>query len=371
MIVFKPSARIRQPHEKRSSSAAERYLPDGIPASRNLLESLKDDPSLKSAQPRLSALRLSRISPSPRGLTIAHQPLKAIAQRAFRAMPALSARMRFSRSDTFAAKRSIIASLDVETTSLLNCNTSLESVEIHFADGSAEECTGGHTLILPMECRPRDNVAFFYRFSQAGKSVDEIAKTANSRSLTVTISAIVLVSEICHAHVEMRWRTGLEFLTASQSIHGMSGPVVQQMNRPASIPVSSIHDAKQGTPIPAPEVSGELTGRQSTIAASALGAMMTFAGPREVYVGEVFSWDVFIMNSSSKPLTLAIMALSKRRRGEARNHLSRPSSSSAGGTKETENAEAVVDEMFLYAMQRNTSTEITNLVNLSTDVRIG
>jgi len=60
----------------------------------------------------------------------------------------------------------------------------------------------------------------------------------------------------------------------------------------------------------------------------------------------------------------------KRRRTEAR--ITRPPSTSYGNVrKDPKVADAVVDENIVYAMQKNSAVESTEIVCLSTDTRVG
>ena len=64
------------------------------------------------------------------------------------------------------------------------------------------------------------------------------------------------------------------------------------------------------------------------------------------------------------------MVISKRRRTEAR--ITRPPSTSYGGSrKDPKIADAVVDENIVYAMQRNSAVDSTEIVCLSSDTRVG
>jgi hypothetical protein len=100
---------------------------------------------------------------------------------------------------------------------------------------------------------------------------------------------------------------------------------------------------------------------------------MTFVGPSSenpIYPGVPFFWSIFIVNRSDRPRKLALIALPKRRRTEAR--ITRPPSTGhARQRKDPKIADAVVDENIVYAMQRNSAVESTDIVCLSSDTRVG
>src|SRR6266513_1327202 len=121
MIVFAASANLK-PVEPAKTEVTEEYLPSQTPSDLNLLESFGGDPELASLSPHLSALRVSRVVPATQVAKELLRPLRNISQRAFRAVPAVSSRMRYSRLNTHASQPSIIASLDFDVTPFADCN---------------------------------------------------------------------------------------------------------------------------------------------------------------------------------------------------------------------------------------------------------
>ena len=374
VILFKPSATIQSAQTSKAVKIGDQYLPSCVPTSLNLLESLQDDPALRGIEPRLSALRVSQVPYITQNSKSQTRPLTRIAQRSFPAMPALSARIRYTRSNVNPSKPMVIASLDIETAPFLESEISLEKVQTRMTEGSAEDLVTGHTIKLPMRCQPRDAAVFLYRLIPFDSFADRPIATSNARTLDIVISATVLISANSRPHIEMRWKTAVDFSTALNSSYGAPGQSLQRSNRPASLPVPSSFDGRLVASAPAelPNTAESTPNEHRSTPITDLGITVTFTGPKEVYVGKPFRWDVFVVNRSSHPRKLALMVISKRRRGDARNkHLSKGSSSSASGSKDGTIAEAVVDENFLHAMQKNATMDTAQLVNLSTDMRIG
>ena len=100
------------------------------------------------------------------------------------------------------------------------------------------------------------------------------------------------------------------------------------------------------------------------------GVSITFTAPKTVYVGRAFSWDVLVLNRSSKPHQLLLTVIPKRKKQKLL-HSTKSSSASATVPGKTDIADAVIDENILYAMQRNAAHEHAEVISLSTDVRIG
>ena len=373
MISFRPIANLR-PHQAESLELhGDPYLQELTPESMNLLEALKGDPILQGVEPQLPASRLSRSATTTSNLNLESQILKVAAQRCFRAIPAISARVRYTRSKG-GGKPTIIASLDVETAPFFNDNVMITVVELVLFEGLVEDLGGGHALTLPKFCRPRDNQVFVFQLTPNENALD--ASNSNSRTLDIKIHATVLVSSVCRPRVEMRWTAGVDFSTALNPSYGTPNQPMQRDKRPATIPVPPT--PSQSTSIPTIyEVTGSPskeivhTTRSWSNSANDLGIAMTLTAPSMVHVGVPFSWEVFVVNRSNIPRKLAIMVIPKRNKNEAKDHLSKPSSSSAGGPKKTYDAEAILDETSLFILERHKGNDPVEIISLSTDVKIG
>lgn len=375
MIVFKPSAVLQPPVLADSGYSGDPYLPSGIPGSLNIFESLKGDRVLQGIEPRLSALRLSRIGSttlSPKSTTRA---LKSLLPAAFRAIPALSAKVRYSSSISQAAKSTLIASLEIETAPFFDNDVIVTGIGMHLSEGLAQDLSIGSGLNLPLRCRPKDNPIFLYRLIPTERELDGPNASSTSRMLEITIDAEVVVSETCRPRIEMRWKTGVDFSIALNPSYGAPGQSLQRNKRPASLPVAlaTSSNGNQSTLTQEREFASITSNpmRQRAVSAGDLGITITFTAPKEVRVGQPFSWDVSIVNRSSKPQKLVITVIPKRKRGDPKGHLSKSSSSSIGGYKGNGNAEAVMDENLLYAVQRNAGNDSPRIVALSTEVKIG
>ena len=111
--------------------------------------------------------------------------------------------------------------------------------------------------------------------------------------------------------------------------------------------------------------------RERALSMSDLGVSMTLTGPDEIFVGEPFSWDVFVINRSSKSRKLAITVVPRRRTGDLNTQLSNSSISSRSGGNDVAIAGATVDDNQLYAVQRNTKADKVQVISLTNDLKIG
>ncbi len=374
MITFKPVAILQSHLAINHELPTDPYLPDCIPQSINLLESLKGDPILRGVEPRLPASRLSRCASTAASLNSRNQTLTVAAQRPFRAIPAISARVRYMRSKGNGGKPTIIASLDIEAAPFFDNEVTITIVDVVLSEGSAVDLSGGHALILPMTCQPRDNQVFLFRLTPNGNIFD--GSSSSPRILDIRIDATVFVSEICRARIEMRWKAGVDFSTALNPSYGTPNQPMQRDKRPASLPALPV--PANGNSMPAaPQAAGSHSEadvspkRSRSNSVNNLSITITFTAPRFVHVGVPFTWDVFVVNRSSITRKLAIVVIPKRKGNDLRAHMSKPSSSSADGLMDMGYANAVLDEAHLYAVQRNNGSDPVQIVSLSTDVKIG
>ena len=93
------------------------------------------------------------------------------------------------------------------------------------------------------------------------------------------------------------------------------------------------------------------------------GITVTFSSPAQIYVGEILRWDIMLLNRSTQRRTLAIVAIPKRKRIDGKPYSEHSSDKTI--------AHAVLDEHSLYSSQMRASTEHTELVSLSPDLRVG
>jgi len=102
----------------------------------------------------------------------------------------------------------------------------------------------------------------------------------------------------------------------------------------------------------------------STADGSKQDLTVTFTGPSRVYVGETFTWSVFVVNRSSRTRKLALLIPPKRKRvGDGKTLPATP----AGADP----PEPVIDESMVYQSHKSRYLEPAELVPLVHDVRIG
>ncbi|KAL2003554.1 hypothetical protein VTN02DRAFT_3337 [Thermoascus thermophilus] len=359
-VVFTAYATLNPPSRSTGAPREDVYLPTLVPASSNVFSPLAADPALKNADPFLPASRLLRVVPA----THAEEPIYNIQQQTqnpIRIVPAASARIRYSRLNTFSGRPTTIASLDFEVTPFLNCDVVLDKAEVHLSDGQVENLSTASGLTLPLTCRPRDDITLLYKLTPAYEPDANRSTTAMVSVLDISLGGVILLSDDCKPRISMEWKANVDFsMPLNPTIDGPT-------NRPASLSVSSAQI--NGTPGAPPSNRSSL--RQRASSTTDMGVTISFSGPVSVEVSKPFNWDVFIVNRSGVPRKFAMIGIPRRKRADPRSHVARPSSSSASNPREKQVAEAVTDDNIVHAMQKNAAGQDAELVCLSADVRVG
>ncbi|EEQ90363.1 uncharacterized protein BDCG_05483 [Blastomyces dermatitidis ER-3] len=379
-VTFSASATLR-PLNISSGDDEDEYLPSGISGSVNVFQSLVENvpQGQSNPQPFLPASRLLRVVPAAQEEASSYR-VRQIKQRPFRIIPIASARIRYSRLNTYSSKPTTIASLDFEVTPFTNFDVILEKTELTLLDGQVESLTTDNGYALPVTCRPGDDMTLVYKLTPVPGMEATSSTTAVVYVLDISLGATICVSDECRPRISMKWRTNVDFSFPLNPTFGGPSQVLQRSNRPTSLPMTPSQSGGGGggtTPAAAYAASAAAlaTNKRSTyISTTDIGVTISFSGPSSVEVGKPFHWDVFIVNRSEKAKKFAMAAVPRRKRADVRSsrHISRPSASSVScGRRDEQIAEAVTDENIVYAMQKNAIPYDTELICLSTDIRVG
>jgi len=376
-MILSAVASLKPAEQVHPENLREEYLPSQIPSGINLLESFNGDPSLGGIKPSLSALRVSRVMPSTQSTRESMRPLKNISRQSIKCYPAINARVRYSRPNSTPSHPLIVASLDVDITPFTNCEIILKQVHLNITGGSVDDINNIPGMSLPMKCLPQDDITFLYRVQP-----DDLDVTNKSliRALDISIQATANLSSVCQPHISMKWSTSLDFTPPVNPGYGNPTQPIQRPHRPAQLSIGGVSFETVPTvsslAITRPDALPSIditTRKQRNSSVANFGVTVTFTGPPStapVRPGIPFIWTAFIVNRSDRPRKLALTVLPKRRRTEAR--ITRPPSTGYVGLhKDPKIADAVIDENIIYAMQRSSAVNSTELLCLSTDTRVG
>ncbi|KAJ5047279.1 uncharacterized protein L3040_003113 [Drepanopeziza brunnea f. sp. 'multigermtubi'] len=373
-VVFSAMAHLKPVEQVQNSTLREEYLPSQVPSGINILEAFSDDAALGGVKPRLSALRVSRVAPAVQTAREMMRPLKNTSRQSIKVLPAINARVRYSRPNSTPSNPAVIASVDVDITPFANCEVTLQKVTLQMKGGNVEDLNCISGLSLPTKSLPQDDITFLYRLCP-----DDLDATNKSlvRSLEISVQAQAHLSSVCQPTISMHWTTSLDFTPPVNPGFGNATQPIQRPHRPTQLSIGSTLEATASSlavsrPESLPSLD-TLTRHQRNTSIPDFGVTMTFTGPssdKPIYPGVPFAWSVFIVNRSDRPRKLALTVIPNRRRTETRT--TRPPSAGYGNArKDGKVADAVVDEKIVYAMQKNAAVETTEIVCLSTDTRVG
>lgn len=398
-IVFTATGSLR-PDPVQSGEQQNGYLESGVPAGLNLLESFARDPLLEGVKPRLSAVRVTRVAPATQTTKDSFPLLKGLYNLSRKIYPAVHTRVRFARPNTVPPSPAIVALLEVDFTPYFDCEVAINKVTLSLPDGEIEDLNDSIGLSLPLRCVAHDHLTLMYRL--APKESDVPSKSPN-RELSIAIDCVALVDpDSCIPNLHMAWSTVLDFtLPVNPGFGtGLNKPF-QRNHRPAQLSIDGASFASPAVSRPDSIPSLEAaTHRSIETNLPDFGITMTFTAQEgRVYSGDEFVWTIFVVNrmSSSPPVNapqppprkLALIAVPKRRRNDMR--VIRPPSTAGARRKSvvavahssthhghghdepisSEVADAVLDENIVHAMQHSSLVDMTEVVCLSADVRVG
>ena len=340
---------------------------------------------MKDGLPYLSSATLSRILPNS-GPRASLTYLPSHPSEPIRIIPAVSARVRYSRMNNFSPRPRTIASLDFEVTPFIRHDVKLDVADVVISDnGIIDPIT---KIGLPIVCRPRDDLTFLYTLIPSDQPHGPGTSTSMIATLDICLSANIHVSSVCTPRITMRWRTSVDFTMALNPSYGAPSQILQRNNRPTNLSTLSSNS------IPTTSTFGGPASLTSTSPDTSL--TITFSAPATpVKLGTIFSWSVLIVNHSPRTRKLALVAITSRpppRRPQSaalntsNTTQARPSSTSTHPSHTQSHisqphhphpdvAPAYLDDNTLHALQHTILTTNSHnsspLICMSPDIRIG
>ncbi|KAI0445984.1 TRAPP trafficking subunit Trs65-domain-containing protein [Xylaria telfairii] len=383
--VFVATASLRSTTSLPSDEPRDDYMPSGTAASLNLLEPFGSDPALDGIVPRLSALRVSRVTPLTQQANGLVRPIKSLSRLSLRIYPAVHSRIKFTHPNTAPAIGTVIAMLEIDFTPFFDCEIILNSITLAIPEAVVEDLTGQASLSLPLSCVSHDHITFIYRIIPVDT---DVASQSLMRDLNIEISATALVDAHTKPCLRMTWTAVVDFTVPVNPGYGPTMQPIQRAHRPSQLSIGGESTTSFTAPsIARPDAlpSLEASTTQTETAVPELGITVTFAAPsptHKILVGDEFSWSVFVVNQSPNQSAaarkLAMVVIPRRRRNELRvtrpPSMSRPLDGSYGHSKLSRDrsvAEAILDDNVVHAMQSSSIVDNAELVCLSADVRIG
>jgi hypothetical protein len=362
-VYFQPAASFKPASTPKKTDPQDEYLPSRIPTALNLLQAFENDPALAGVHPRLSAMRINKIAPSAAPVVKEMiRPIRSGQRPLFRVLPALIWRVRYARIHTSLSDLSLMASLDLEVASYATYDVRIKKVDVTLHGGEATPFA--NTQDMEMTNKPGDALTYLYKIKPDISPDGTPALGSKGHFLTMTVAAEVLMSDDCHPKIAIDWKTPVDFTAGSEQTANM----IKAAHR-LSTPSTQAAKATNPDALPAHDTQAQVAEEAVN---NAINITLTISGPPKVTVGDIFTWDVFIVNRSDRVRKLAIMVIPKRKR-DFEQHAARPSTSSSSHKADKKEllASAVLDENVVYAKQKSARTETADLICLTTDIRLG
>ncbi|KAI1817786.1 TRAPP trafficking subunit Trs65-domain-containing protein [Poronia punctata] len=384
-VVFVATAGSRSTSGQLSGGLRTGYMQSGVPSSLNLLEAFASDPALNGIQPRLSALRVSRVAPNTQQVKQFIRPIDSLSRLSLRIYPVAHSRIRFTHPNTVLPSAARIAMLEIDFTPFFECEIILDEISLAMDGATVEDLTKYAGVSPPLSCVAHDHVTFLYRIAPIDDA--DAGSQSSVRDLDIAILARALVDSHTTPLLKMAWTAAVDFTVPVNPGYGSTTQPIQRAHRPSQLSIggeSAISLIAPSVARPDALPSLEASTTQTETPVQSLGITVTFTAPpprHQILVGDTFSWDVLVANQSQKqsatPRKLAMVVIPKRRRNESR--VTRPPSTSplpdqstpATTPKGIDVAEATLDDNVVYAMQSSSIVDDAELMCLSADVRIG
>ncbi|RAR07061.1 hypothetical protein DDE82_003003 [Stemphylium lycopersici] len=324
--------------------------------------SFENDPALVGIHPRLSSMRISKVTPSAPVAREMVRPIRNGQKPLFRVLPPLIWRMRYTKLQAALNDASLVASLDLEVAQFATYDVRIKKVSLVLHQGKVKELSDKYDATVSH--KPGDQLTYLYKILPDLAPDGTPTLGSKGHYLTLNVEANVTVASDCRPDIAIEWKTPVDFTSeqasslAKISHHRLSSSATHttSASNPDSLPAPGTQDAQEQTP---PNNDVNVT--------------LTVSGPPSVRVGDIFTWDIFIVNRSDKLRRLAILVIVKRPK-DLEIHRPRSSASSIGGARTDKRellAAAVTDENVVYAKQKSARIETAELICLTTDIRVG
>ncbi|WEW61628.1 hypothetical protein PRK78_007119 [Emydomyces testavorans] len=361
-VVFMASAAVGPPTGLHKAIQDE-YISSLTPASANVFQPLIYCPLQSSTEPYLPASRLLRVAPAAKTREQVDNVSQALHNTPTRIIHAASAKLRYSRLNTCANRASVIASLDLEVAPFANIEVKFESVELSLSEGTVEKFGPLVGSEVPIFCRARDDVTLMFKLIPNGSGRYSSSIMPLVSTLEISICAFVLFSKDCQPKILMHWKANVDFPLPPNSLFGNPSRVLQQNNRPSSLPEGS-------NELAVPKMGTSSSPNRRTSYFSWHRIAVSFSVPISVDIGELFDLGVFVVNRSDRIRRFAMMVITSGEGPHSRKIITQSSLSFA--SRNSAHAPAAVDENSIFTMRQDAATSYeTKLLCLCPELEFG
>ena len=249
----------------------EEFLRSGTPLPSNILQPLLHDSALEGTRPCMSALRFTKVTSSTSGNRNSRKPIVLTRSKLYPAFPILSVKYRVISCTINEGKPILLLSIEISTSTVLNTGVKLLKVDLTFTSGEVRQKTQSVSARQFFELKPGDETSLLYEITMN----DKRPKTGDCNG---KIIARVDVPKECSTRILLDCKEYIcDALEKANIKFSMDEPPYAFME-------------------PYDESKNYLTNTNLFHPFLNQGVAITISGPQEVRWGEVFFWNILIVN---------------------------------------------------------------------------
>jgi hypothetical protein len=263
------------------------------PLPTNILEALNFDPSMSNSSIQLSESHFTKVAPLPSDSYGNVKPIRGASKRAFPIIPALFTRIRYS-----ALPDSVVASLHLESSRLMNRSVAFEDITLDVPDATVE-CLVDKTHLENMHAG--DERVSLYKLTPKPK-----AEPVKSAKVFVAILATLQRKGHDNIALDIKWQAQVDLSQkAAAPLYKWSRPLssgAQHGQRP------SVHEITRKS-------LSDVQIQSTTSQTDEAGMVFNFSAAPSVKMKETFRLKVKCVNRSSRTRRFALLSVRPRKKG--------------------------------------------------------
>lgn len=332
----------------------EEYLHSGTPLPSNILQPLLHDSALDNTRPYMSALRFTKVALSISENRNSQKPIALTRSKLYPALPILSAKYRLISCTRSQEKSVLLVSIEITSSTTLNTDVRLVKVDLLFPSGEVRERTQSVSSGQPFEIKPGDQNSLIYEITIHDFEREKTEKWPMAGNCNGNIVALVDIPRECSTRIFLDCKKYIDDAIRNKSTDSLMDRSPFALMKP----YVSCKDYQ--------------TDSNSLPHFRNQGIAITVSGPQEVRWGEVFVWNILIVNKTRAARRCRVTLLQdemKRNSGEKKPescHVVSQMHQETGICLETQENMVPFD---LLAAQRKARIKKTNILCLSPDIR--
>lgn len=258
----------------------EEYLRSGTPLPSNILQPLLHDSALDDTRPYMSALRFTKVASSISENRNFRKPIALTRSKLYPALPILSAKYRLISYTRSQEKSILLVSIEITSSTTLNTDVRLVKVDLLFPNGEVKQRTQPVSSRQPFEIKPGDQNSLIYEIIINDVDREKTDKWPMAANCSGNIVALVDIPRECSTRIFLDCKKYIDDAIRNANTDSL-------MDRSPSALMKPYVSCKdyQADSNSFPHFRNQ-------------GIAITVSGPQEVRWGEVFIWNILIVNKT-------------------------------------------------------------------------